>query len=207
MWWDKQRDKGGDVSSTWLVVGLGNPGDKYRFTRHNVGRDAVSMLAEAEGKKFRRDRSGLMLADLRMATETGEAQVHLAYSTTYMNVTGQPVAAFAHKKEIGADHILVLHDDLDLPPHTLRLKKGGGEGGHNGLRSLSSSLKTRDYLRLRMGVGRPPGRMEAADYVLAVIPPKDREEWEITEGRAADVVVEVIRKGLIAAQRDLHSPT
>lgn len=192
-------------TSPWLVVGLGNPGPRYQGTRHNVGRETVERLASALAQNFRKDKSGLMVADAFLGPGAGQGRVYLAYSTTYMNVTGPPVALFAKKLNIKPARILVVHDDLDLAPHTLRLKVGSGEGGHNGLRSISASLGTRDYARLRIGVGRPIGRMDAADFVLAKIPKADREEWAVTEAKAGDVVESVVTEGFTVAQQDLHS--
>ncbi len=189
----------------WLVVGLGNPGSRYQGTRHNVGRETVENLAAALAQKFRKDRSGLMVADAFLGPGAGQGRIYLAYSTTYMNVSGPPVAMFAKKLSIKPARILVVHDDLDLAPHALRLKIGRGEGGHNGLRSISSSLGTRDYARLRIGVGRPVGRMDAADFVLAKIPKADRLEWEVTEAKAGDVIESVVKDGFTATQQELHS--
>ncbi|WP_099331698.1 aminoacyl-tRNA hydrolase [Actinomyces minihominis] len=189
----------------WLIVGLGNPGATYQFTRHNVGKDAVVTLAQEHQSNFRRDRSGLMVADAFLGDRPGEGRAYLAYSTTFMNITGPPVAAFAKKFGIPVEQIIVAHDDLDLDPHRLRLKQGGGEGGHNGLRSISQATGSKNYLRLRMGIGRPPGRQDAADYVLAQMPKAAREEWSVTERLAAGVAADIIRDGFIPTQMALHS--
>lgn len=189
----------------WLIVGLGNPGTQYQGTRHNVGRQAVERLAANVGQNFRRDRSGLMVADAFLGPGHGEGRAYVTCPTTYMNVSGPPVAMFARKLGVEPRQILVVHDDLDLSPHLLRLKTGGGEGGHNGLRSISSSLGTRDYARLRIGVGRPVGRMDAAAFVLAKIGKADLGEWAVTEEEAAEVLSEVVRNGFTPTQQDLHS--
>lgn len=189
----------------WLIVGLGNPGTQYQATRHNVGRQTVERLAADTQQNFRRDRSGLMVADAFLGPGPGQGRVYVSYPTTYMNISGPPVATFARKLGIAPAQIIVVHDDLDLAPHLLRLKIGGGEGGHNGLRSISSALGTRDYARLRIGVGRPIGRMDAASFVLAKIPKADLEEWAVTEAQAADVLNDLVRDGFVAAQQDLHS--
>ena len=194
-----------EKQSPWLIVGLGNPGSTYQFTRHNVGRDAVTILAAREASSFSRDRSGLRVADAFLGPGPGNGRTYLAYSTTYMNVTGPPVAAFARRFSIPIEQILVIHDDLDLEPHTLRLKRDGGEGGHNGLRSISAALGTKDYLRLRIGIGRPQGRQDAAGFVLAPIPKAERTEWTVTEEMAADVACDVVTRGFIPTQQLLHS--
>lgn len=191
----------------WLIVGLGNPGTQYQGTRHNVGRQAVERLATDVQENFRRDRSGLMVADAFLGPGNGLGRAYLTYPTTYMNVSGPPVAMFARKLGIEPRRILVAHDDLDLTPHLLRLKVSGGEGGHNGLRSISSSLGTRDYARLRIGVGRPVGRMDAAAFVLAKIAKADLGEWAVTEAQAAEVLSEVVRDGFTPTQQALHSRT
>lgn len=193
------------TSEPWLVVGLGNPGTQYESTLHNLGRATVTALASSLGVGFRRDKGGLMVADAFIGSPPDLQRAYLAFATTFMNVTGPQVAAFARRFSIDADHLLVVHDDLDLPAHELRLKRGGGEGGHNGLRSITAALGTRDYERLRIGIGRPPGRMDAASYVLAKIPRGDQEEWGVTEQRAADVACDVIATGFTATQQILHS--
>ncbi len=189
----------------WLVVGLGNPGSTYDQTLHNIGQASIVHLAAEVHSDFRRNRSGLMVADAFLRSPAGQERAYLTYSTTYMNLTGPPVAKFAKKFSIPVNQILVVHDDLDLAAHTLRLKQGGGEGGHNGLRSISAALGSRDYLRLRVGIGRPPGRMDAAAYVLAKIPKANRAEWQTTEAKAAQIVEDVITSGFTSTQQKLHS--
>ena len=129
----------------------------------------------------------------------------LARSDSYMNTSGGPISALASFHKIEPSRILVIHDDMDLPAHTLRLKVGGGEGGHNGLKSLTQHLGTRDYARLRIGVGRPPGRMDPADYVLAALPTKERPDWDVTFEQAADVVEDIVTKGFVPTQMALHT--
>ncbi|MFC2621036.1 MAG: aminoacyl-tRNA hydrolase, partial [Pauljensenia sp.] len=154
----------------WLVVGLGNPGAQYASTRHNVGYLTLDVLASRGGASLTSHRSRTHTADVRLGVGPGGVpgpRVVLARADSYMNTSGGPIQALASFLKILPSRILVIHDDMDLPAHTLRLKVGGGEGGHNGLKSLSSHLGTRDYARLRIGVGRPPGRMDPADYVLS----------------------------------------
>lgn len=196
------------ANQTWLIAGLGNPGDKYSNTRHNVGYAIVDALAEKMGENWKRHRPDTLVAEGRLGTLPGGMpgpKVVLAKACTYMNVSGGPLAKLAKYQGISVDTLLVVHDDLDLPAHDLRLKRGGGEGGHNGLKSLSASLGTRDYARLRVGIGRPPGRMDPADYVLAAIPSKDRIDWQVTYQLAADVVEQVVIQGFATAQQELHT--
>lgn len=194
--------------NTWLVVGLGNPGPEYAHTRHNVGHMVIDALAARTGGRLVSHRSRTHVADVRLGVLPGGApgpRVVLAVSDSYMNTSGGPVSRLASFLGIGADRLLVLHDELDIPAHELRLKTGGGEGGHNGLKSISQHLSTRDYHRLRIGIGRPPGRQDPADFVLAPIPTCERVEWDVTVERAADVVEEVVTLGFDVAQQRLHT--
>lgn len=195
------------VSKPWLIVGLGNPGGKYSRTRHNVGEDAVLRLAEDAQLSFRSHRSGMVAGKAYLGYLPGGRPADpafLGYPTSYMNLSGPPVAGFMRSEGIPVDRLLVVHDDLDLPAHSLRLKRGGGEGGHNGLRSITGALGTRDYYRLRIGVGRPPHSMDPAAYVLAKIPKKDWVEWDVTIQVAADAAGQVVARGFQIAQQDLH---
>ena len=151
----------------WLVIGLGNPGPEYAGNRHNCGFMVADVLAARIGAGFKRDRSRAVVVAGRLAGYP----VTLAKPQTFMNLSGGPVAALRSFYKIPPDQILVIHDDLDLPFETIRLKLGGGDGGHNGLRSVTAALGTRDYLRTRVGIGRPPGRMDPADFVLRDFPP------------------------------------
>jgi peptidyl-tRNA hydrolase len=191
-----------------LVVGLGNPGSQYKDTRHNVGAATVRLLAERHGGTFRKHPSRCHVAEVRLGTLPGGApgpKATLAVADQFMNVSGGPLVRLAEYLGVPAEETLVLHDDLDLPAHDLRLKKGGGEGGHNGLRSLTEHFHTKDYARLRIGIGRPPGRASAADFVLQKISSSERTEWDVTYALAADAVEDVFLRGFIAAQQDLHS--
>lgn len=195
-------------SSPWLVVGLGNPGDRYVNTRHNVGHMTVEELSRRMGEGFRKHASGTRICDARLGMLPGGIpgpRVVLAMSEGYMNVSGGPVGRLMKALSIPVDRLLVVHDDLDLPEHDLRLKKGGGEGGHNGLKSISQVLGTRDYARLRIGIGRPPARMDPADYVLAKLPKKEAEDWGVTIQLAADVVEDIVTTDFADAQQRLHS--
>ena len=196
------------MSEVWLVVGLGNPGQEYTWTRHNIGHATVQALAKRAGGSWVGHRTRTHIADVRLGVLPGGApgpKVVLAQSDSYMNTSGTPVGALMRFLGVDADHLLVIHDDLDIPAHQLRLKTGGGEGGHNGLKSISQVIGTRDYHRLRVGIGRPPSRMDPADFVLQTIPHSQRTEWQVSAEKAADVVEDVVINGFLPAQQRLHS--
>lgn len=195
-------------TSPWLVVGLGNPGAEYASTRHNAGHLTVDVLARRAGAAWNGHRTGTRIAEARLGILPGGApgpKIVLAKSDSYMNTSGGPIGRLMRFLSLPVERLLVIHDDLDLPPHQLRLKRGGGEGGHNGLKSISQVLGTKDYHRLRIGIGRPPGRMEVSDFVLAQIPAKDRPDWDVTVEEAADVVESIVTGGFAETQQDLHS--
>jgi PTH1 family peptidyl-tRNA hydrolase len=196
------------ADTPWLVVGLGNPGRRYVGNRHNVGQMVLDVLAERARATLTSHRSGALVADARLGTGPGGVpgpRVGLARPGGYMNVSGPPIAALATFFDIDADRVLVIHDELDLAPEALRLKLGGGEGGHNGLRSISRSLGTKDYARLRVGIGRPPGRMDPADYVLQDFAAAERGELAVTLELAADAVADVVSDGFAPTQMRLHT--
>ena len=188
----------------WLVVGLGNPGAEYARHRHNAGFLVADLLARRVGAKFGRAR--------RAATEVAEGflrpggpKIIIAKPTTYMNLLGTPTASLAAFYKIPPERIVAVHDDLDLDFGTVRAKIGGGEGGHNGLRSMSKSLATKDYARVRFGIGRPPGRMDPADYVLSDFSPSERKELDFLVDRAADMVESVVEYGVEPTQNRYHA--
>jgi peptidyl-tRNA hydrolase, PTH1 family len=178
-----------------LVVGLGNPGPRYAGTRHNAGFLVVDLLAERMGGRFRR-RGLCDVLEGRLA----DVPVVLAKPRGYMNESGGPIVAVSRFYKVPVDRLAVVHDDLDLPFGTLRLKRGGGDGGHNGLRSATAALGTRDYARVRFGIGRPPGRQDPADYVLRDFSAAEREDLGYLVDRAADAVEVLLAEGLEAAQ-------
>jgi peptidyl-tRNA hydrolase, PTH1 family len=181
----------------WLVAGLGNPGDRYASTRHNLGRRVAEELAAAEGAKLKKAR---FLPALTAEIRVGDERVMLVASTRYMNESGPSYAGLARKQGIDPEHVVAVHDEIEIPAGELRIKLGGGSAGHNGLRSLTQALKTPDYHRVRVGVGRPPGREDPADYVLDPIPKRlepDVVEWV---DRAADAVRSLITAGLPITQ-------
>jgi peptidyl-tRNA hydrolase, PTH1 family len=192
----------------WLVVGLGNPGPQYAGNRHNVGQMVLDVLAGRMNGSFTTHKARAQVLDGRLGIAPGGApgpRAILAKPASYMNVSGGPVGALAKFYDLPPERLLVVHDELDLPADTLRLKLGGGEGGHNGLKSISSALGTKNYLRLRVGIGRPPGRMDAADYVLRDFSAVERPGLAVTLEEAADVVEEVLQLGLEKAQQRLHT--
>lgn len=184
-----------------LIVGLGNPGPQYEKTRHNVGFMVADVLAGRIGSTFgshKKSNSDIVQARL------GSRSVIVAKPRTFMNLSGQPVSALARFFSIDPSNIVVVHDELDVDFGLVRLKQGGGEGGHNGLRSISQSLTTKDYLRVRVGIGRPPGRMDPASYVLKPFSSVERKELDLLCVEAADAVELVLRVGLEAAQNQVH---
>ncbi len=196
------------MSAAWLVVGLGNPGPAYAGNRHNVGQMVVAELARRGSAAFTSHRVRARVADVRLGVLPGGApgpQVLLAEPLTFMNLSGGPVAGLVRYLDVGIDRVIVVHDDLDIPFGSVRLKSGGGEGGHNGLRSISASLSSKDYLRVRVGVGRPPGRMEAADFVLKDFSSVERRDVPWLVDAASDAVEMVVRQGLAAAQLRFHT--
>jgi PTH1 family peptidyl-tRNA hydrolase len=190
-----------------LVVGLGNPGPEYAKTRHNVGQTIVTEFASRLGVALSSHKGGVLAASVRLpATGAGPGPaVVLAVPLSYMNLSGGPVAALARYHKVQPEDIIVVHDDLDLPLGTIRLKRGGGEGGHNGLRSVTRSLGTPDYVRIRFGIGRPPGSKDAASFVLQPFSPAQRKELPLLVDEAIEAIEAVLTDGLEAAQQRFHT--
>jgi PTH1 family peptidyl-tRNA hydrolase len=184
----------------WLIAGLGNPGPEFAANRHNLGYLVADELAERAGVRFKRDRSGAQVATGRIAG----IPVVLAKPMTFMNVSGRPVAAVRAFYKVPADRIVVIHDELDIPFDTIRLKLGGGDNGHNGLRSVTTALGSRDYYRIRIGIGRPPGRMDPADFVLRNFSAAEREALPVLLSRSADAAAVLLDRGLATAQNEFH---
>ncbi|GAA2087202.1 MULTISPECIES: aminoacyl-tRNA hydrolase [Brevibacterium] len=195
------------AEDTWLIVGLGNPGSRYAGTRHNIGYLVVDELLERMGAALTKTRFQATAASGRLPGSGGlpGPRAVLMRAAAYMNESGQAAGALARFHSIPASHVIAVHDDVDLDFDTVRLKRGGGEGGHNGLRSLTRHLGTRDYLRLRAGVGRPPGRMDTADYVLARFSKDEQQTLPIFVSDLADAVEQLTAEGLEAAQQRFHS--
>jgi peptidyl-tRNA hydrolase, PTH1 family len=184
----------------YLIVGLGNPGPRYAGTRHNAGFMVADLLAERLGAKFKAHKGRCDLVEGRLAG----TPVILAKPKSYMNVSGGPVVSIARFFKVPVERIIVMHDELDLPFGSLRLKRGGGDGGHNGLRSTTAALGTNDYARVRFGIGRPPGRQDPADYVLKEFTGAERKELGFLVDRAADATELLVGQGLDAAQNQFN---
>jgi peptidyl-tRNA hydrolase, PTH1 family len=188
---------------TWLVAGLGNPGDRYARTRHNVGAMVADELARAAGDRFRKVRFlPIEVAELRV----GDERVLVARSQRFMNEAGPSYASLARKNDVEAAHLIVVHDDLDLAAGALRVKSGGSTAGHNGLRSLQQALRTPEFLRVRVGIGRPPGRQDPADFVLQPFPKREEAEVALLVDDAADAVRTLIEEGLERTQDRFNRP-
>ena len=189
--------------SDWLVVGLGNPGEKYARTRHNVGEEAVRLLAERRGVALKGGRDNALVAEIRLPGPDGDVRVALAFPITFMNESGQAVSALVRRFRIETpEQIIVIQDELDLPPGELKLKAGGGLAGHNGLRSITQHLKTQDYLRVRIGVGKPDHKDVGKGHVLSKVPKGERELLDIEIVNAADAAELIIARGVdVAMQR------
>lgn len=179
-----------------LVVGLGNPGAEYANTRHNCGADTVGLLAERHGGSLRRDGKIKVVAD---TVRVGRHQLLLAWPQTYYNESGLAVGALARRHDLDVDRIVVVHDELDLPPGRIKVKVGGGLAGNNGLKSIKAHLGTDDFVRVRIGVGKPPGRQQGADHVLRRPGKQEREELDIAMQEAADAVELLAAEGVEAA--------
>jgi PTH1 family peptidyl-tRNA hydrolase len=188
----------------WLIAGLGNPDDRYARTRHNIGRMVVDELAREAGERFRKIRFlPVESAEIR----AGDERVVLARSTRYMNESGPSYASLAKKLDVEPTHLIAVHDELDIPAATIRVKQGGGNSGHNGIRSLDQALRTADYPRVRVGIGRPPGRQDPADFVLQPVRARDEADLALLVSHAADAVRALIVEGLERTQDRFNRST
>jgi peptidyl-tRNA hydrolase, PTH1 family len=188
----------------WLVAGLGNPGDRYARTRHNVGRMVVEDLALEAGERFRKVRFlPVEAAEIRV----GDDRVILARSTRFMNESGPSYASLAKKQGVEPSRLIAVHDELDIPAGTIRVKLGGGNSGHNGMRSLDQALRSSEYPRVRVGIGRPPGRQDPVDFVLQPVGSRDEADLAILVGHVADAVRALITDGLERTQDRFNRST
>jgi PTH1 family peptidyl-tRNA hydrolase len=186
----------------WLVVGLGNPGEKYARTRHNVGEEAVRLLADRAGVALKGGRDNALVAETRLRGPDGDQRVVLAFPITFMNDSGQAVSALVRRYRIESpEQIIVIQDELDLPPGELKVKAGGGLAGHNGLRSITQHLHSQDYLRVRIGVGKPEHKDVGKGHVLSKVPKAERELLDIRIIDAADATELIIARGVDAAMQ------
>ena len=189
------------MAEPWLVVGLGNPGPGYAATRHNAGFMVVDLLAERMGGRFKAHKGGADVVEGRVAGR----RVVLAKPKSFMNLSGGPTAATQNFYKVPLEQLVVVHDELDIDYGLLRLKRGGGDGGHNGLKSITKSLGSKEYLRVRFGIGRPPGRQDPADYVLKPFSSVEAKELPLEVDRAADAVEALLTGSLEAAQNRYHA--
>lgn len=192
------------MAETFLVVGLGNPGPQYERTRHNVGQMVIDELARRRSESFKAHKPNARVVETWV--RPGGAKLVLAKLNSYMNVSGGPVAALAKFYGVDPDHVIVVHDELDIPFDTIKLKVGGGHGGHNGLRDIAKAINTPDFARVRVGIGRPPGRQDPADWVLSPFAGDQREHLAMLIDDSADAVEILATDGLLAAQQKFHAP-
>lgn len=193
----------GDTPADWLVVGLGNPGKEYEHTRHNAGADAVIVLAGRHGAKLKANNKERAWADV---VRIGSARVVLAIPQTYMNDSGIAVSLLAKRHNVDdVTRVVIVHDELDLEVGRLKLKEGGGLAGNNGLKSVKAHLHTDDFLRVRIGIGKPPGKQFGADHVLKKPGKAEREALEVTIHEAADAVELIVAQGMAAAMNTVNA--
>jgi peptidyl-tRNA hydrolase, PTH1 family len=185
-----------------LVVGLGNPGGEYEHSRHNVGADAVALLAERHGGVLKRSRERALVAEVGI----GDRRVTLAFPQTYVNLSGESVAMLVRRHGItDSERVVVVHDELDLPLGRVKIKQGGGLAGHNGLRSIKAHLRTDDFLRVRIGVDKPPSKEQGANHVLRRVSKRERVELDIAVQDAADAVEAIVADGVDAAMNRFNT--
>jgi len=189
-------------SGAWLVVGLGNPGPTYAATRHNIGAMVIDSIAAQNSQKLSRHKRAL--ADV-CETRIAGIQTILAKPLSYMNESGGPVKALASFYKIAPDHIIVLHDELDIPLAAIRVKLGGGDNGHNGLKSIRNALDTGDWFRIRLGIGRPPGQQDAADFVLRSFGSAEATDVSTLISQSTDALTSLITEGLVVVQNSYNS--
>lgn len=184
-----------------LIVGLGNPGEQYEHTRHNAGFDTIDILAQEANARYWKTECGA----LTVKGVINDIDVLLAKPQGFMNTSGGPVKQLCNAYGVALEDIMVIHDDLDIAPGTVRIKQGGGSAGHNGLKSITAKLGSPDYVRIRVGVGRPPGRMDSADYVLSRARNEDAEAFEYACGQAADAATYLVTHTVEQAQNQFNT--
>ena len=189
----------------WLVIGLGNPGPEYAATRHNVGQMVVDELAKRYKVKWSAHKSRTEIAAFKIGVGDDAHSVIIAKSKSYMNETGGPTKALASFYKVEPDHIIALHDELDIPFAAIRTKIAGGDNGHNGLKSMTSAFGGPNYYRVRLGIGRPMGQQDPADFVLKAFSKEEQKSLGEFIDRGADVVESLITKGLEATQSEFNS--
>ena len=190
------------ASADLLVVGLGNPGEEYERTRHNVGAEVVETLARRHGGKLRRGRERALADEVTI----NGSRVALAVPLTWMNLSGEAVAPLVRRYRVEPPGLVVVHDEMDLPLARIQVKEGGGLAGHNGLKSIVAHLHTQDFLRVRIGIGKPPGRQEGADHVLRRFSKAERALIDVTVEQAADAVEVILSEGVTVAMNRFNAP-
>lgn len=196
----RRKPKPSPAKPDWLIVGLGNPGAKFRHTRHNMGAEAVGLLAQSLQAERLRSRFQAQLWLAELATDTGGATLVLANPATYMNQSGDSVRQLVRHWDFHDwQRLIIVHDELDLRPGNVKIKAGGGLGGHNGLISIRARLGTSDFLRIRLGIGKPPSKELGADYVLSSPPPQERRALELALETTVGMICDIVTLGLQTA--------
>lgn len=196
--------EGSSPPARWLIIGLGNPGAEYEKTRHNIGAMVVKAMAQSADARFSSHKARADVAEFKLGRGISVPTITLATLRCYMNESGGPTKALADFYKVKGTHIIVAHDELDLPFQSLRLKFGGGDNGHNGLKSITSALGSADYFRLRLGIGRPPGTQDPADFVLKPFNSTERAELPDFFSRSINAIETLIEHGLERAQQDFN---
>ena len=192
-------------ANRWLVIGLGNPGPEYEKTRHNIGAMVVAQMASVAGVKFSSHKARANVAEYRLGYGDQAPALVLATLRCYMNESGGPTKSLADFYKVPADHIIIAHDELDIPFQAIRVKLGGGDNGHNGLKSITSALGAPDYLRLRLGIGRPPGQQDPADFVLKPFSSAERKTMNEFLITGANAIESLVQHGLERTQQNFNS--
>ena len=190
-------------TSTWLVVGLGNPGPDYAANRHNVGQMVLDILADRISASFKTHKANASVAEGRLGF--GGPKIILAKPGTYMNNSGGPVSGLMKFYDVPLQNVIVVHDELDIDAGTVRVKQAGGHAGHNGLRDIIAATDSNDFVRVRVGIGRPPGRMDVADFVLKNFSAEERKELPLLLALSADAVEEIVTKGALEAMNSVNA--
>ncbi len=190
-------------NSTWLVVGLGNPGPDYAANRHNVGQMVLDILADRISASFKSHKANASVAEGRLGF--GGPKVILAKPGTFMNNSGGPVSGLMKFYDVAIQNVIVIHDELDIDAGAVRVKQAGGHAGHNGLRDIIAAADSNDFARVRVGIGRPPGRMDAADFVLKNFSAEERKELPLLLALSADAVEEIVTKGVLEAMNAVNA--
>lgn len=183
-----------------MVAGLGNPGDEYAQTRHNAGFKAIDELARQANVTYWKNQAGAEVASIQVSdaeAESGKREVILVKPQSYMNTSGGPISKLCAQYKVSVEELLVIHDELDIPAGDVRIKVGGGHAGHNGLRSIIDKMGSRDFSRVRVGIGNPPGRMPVADFVLKQLRSREAEDFDETTFRAAEAAATALTRGVI----------